>query len=275
MRPIGKRGLHRILGWAELFADLDDAAIQQLEPLGRQRAIKLVGGVGEFVDAVFDEIGRDLVEVDAARRQCLQNLVRVVDAVLDRRFRRAVIAERVHGLRRHGVDGVRPDQCVDIEHVGIGLVLGAGGGPEQALRPRPARRQFLPTRTGEDLFVDLIGGLGIGDGDLAAQGCQRRQLAALVLAGGFELGVDQRIDLGIDAADEEARHAGHARKIGIGRHLFEALDIGLGNLPVDVAGKQQCDVNVDAMSGQVADCGQSGLRCRHLYHQVRPVDFRP
>ena len=48
----------------------------------------------------------------------------------------AVIDEGIQGGGRQGVDGVRPDQLLDVEDVAVGLVLGAGRGPQQPLRLR-------------------------------------------------------------------------------------------------------------------------------------------
>ena len=57
----------------------------------------------------------------------------------------AVIAERVHGRRRHGVDRVGTDQLLDVEHVAVALVLGAGAGPQQPLRPARPWRAASPS----------------------------------------------------------------------------------------------------------------------------------
>ena len=41
----------------------------------------------------------------------------------------AMIAKGIHSCGRHGVDGVGADQALHIQHIAIGGVLGAGGGP--------------------------------------------------------------------------------------------------------------------------------------------------
>ena len=76
----------------------------------------------------------------------------------------AVVAERVHRRRRHGVDRVAADQLLDIEHVAIGLVLGAGARPQQALRPRAlGARAPASARSATMRLIALIGELGVGD----------------------------------------------------------------------------------------------------------------
>ena len=81
----------------------------------------------------------DLVKRDAAFLQRVEALARAIDILLDGiGFGRAVIAEGIHRFGRHGVHRHGADQRVHIKGVGIGLVLGSGGGPEQALRTRAA-----------------------------------------------------------------------------------------------------------------------------------------
>ena len=94
-----------------------------------------------------------------------------------------VIAERIHGRRRHGVDRVGGDQLLDIEHVAVVRVLRAGAGPKQPLHPRALGTQLLPARAGEKPLVALIGKLGVGDRDLAAQPGERTALIGLVRLG--------------------------------------------------------------------------------------------
>ena len=53
----------------------------------------------------------------------------------------AVVGDGVEGLLRHGVDGVRGDQLGDVEGVGVGRVLDAGGGPQRTLGVAPRRRR--------------------------------------------------------------------------------------------------------------------------------------
>src|ERR1019366_7368973 len=93
-------------------------------PLVRDRAVKLVGGVGEKLDAVLDQIGGDRIERDAGFIKLGEYALRILDIFLEAVARSAMIAEGVERGRRHGVDGVGTDQLLDVEHVAIVLVLG-------------------------------------------------------------------------------------------------------------------------------------------------------
>src|SRR5204863_378002 len=106
-------------------------------------------------------------------------------------------------LGRQRVDGFRPDQVVYVKGVGVAWILGAGGGPEEPLRHRPALRERLPAFRSYEAEIPLIGELGVGDGDLSAQSPQRLGLrvSAFQAFGNFP------VDRGIDPTDEEARHA--------------------------------------------------------------------
>ena len=150
--------------------------------------------------AVLDELQRDAGEIEPGRFGVGEDALGALD-VLDEAFPQpAVVAERVHGGGRNGVDGVAPDQLFDIHHVAIGLVLHPGAGPQQPLRQRAFLGKRLPARRADQLQVGLVSHLGVGDGDLAAQGLQL-SLAA---------GVDLLVDYAVDAADEEAGDAGQA-----------------------------------------------------------------
>ena len=185
-----------------------------------------------------------------------------------------MVAERIHGRDRHGVDGVGPDQLVDIEHVAIGFVLGAGRSPQQPLRFCAFRGQRLPARAVEQPLVALIGELGIGDGDLALERIEARFLVRIV--GLRDLFVEQLVDRGIDAADKETRHAGDLRNVATlgGQHL-KAGQIGFDNLLVDGLREQQRDIDVDAAGDQIMDRRHAFGRARHLDHQVLAADLAP
>ena len=118
----------------------------------------------------------------------------VLDIFLKAVARLAMIAERIQRRRRHGVDGVGADQLLDIEHVAVVLVLGAGGGPQQPLRLCALGRELVPARAGKQALVILIGELGVGDRDLALQRGQPFLLAGIV---GFR---DLLVELLVDRA---------------------------------------------------------------------------
>ncbi len=172
-------------------------AFEQRQALPRDRAQKIVGGIGEEPHAIDDELGAHVLERDAAAGERSQNLLGLADALLDRVAGAAMVAEGVHRGGRHGVDRVAADQRLDVMHVAVSLVLGAGAGPQEPLRPGAAIGELLPARARENALVALIGELGVGDRDLAGERGER------VVA---PLG-DEAVDHGVDAADEEARDA--------------------------------------------------------------------
>ena len=98
--------------------------------LMRDRAVKLIGGIREQVNAVLDQIGRDVVERDTGFFELFEHAPRILDIFLEAVARRAVVAKSVERGRRHGVDGVGADQLLDIKHVAVIFILGAGRGPQ-------------------------------------------------------------------------------------------------------------------------------------------------
>ena len=92
----------------------------------------------------------------------------------------AVVVEVGQGAFRHGVDGVRADEGVDVQRVGIGLVLGGRRGPQRPLHPGASGGQRVPAGARERLQEGLVGDLGVGDGHLAPErrtprGCRWRR----------------------------------------------------------------------------------------------------
>ena len=105
-----------------------------------------------------------------------------------------------HGIGQ-GVDGVRGNQVVHIQGVGVGGVFHAGAGPEQAGGGHGI------AWLAEELLPIPIGGLRQGQRGFALQ--VRRQL---------------RVERGVDAGDEKA---GHQLRRGLACALRQALLIGL------------------------------------------------
>src|SRR5207302_8970723 len=60
-----------------------DAAAERSGALVRDRAVKLVGGVGKQLDAVLDQFGGDGVERDAGFFELFQHAAGVVDILLE------------------------------------------------------------------------------------------------------------------------------------------------------------------------------------------------
>lgn len=84
----------------------------------RRRRLPLVGDSLE-VDAQLSELGHDGVGLFVG--------------TLDGRSAVAVIGESVQGLLRHGVHDERGNELVNVDAIGIGRVLSAGGGPQRTL----------------------------------------------------------------------------------------------------------------------------------------------
>ena len=61
----------------------------------------------------------------------------------------------------------------------------------------------------------------------------------------------------------------------LGGERFKPGQIGLDHLFVDLLGKQQRDVDVDAVGGQVVNGRQAFRRRRDFDHQIFAVDFPP
>ena len=57
--------------------------------------------------------------------------------------------------------------------------------------------------------------------------------------------------------------------------MFEPRQIGFDDLFIDLLREQQRDVDVDALPDKLANCGQAGLRGRHLDHQIVAADRVP
>src|SRR5207344_855496 len=86
-----------------------DVTAQHSRTLVRDRAIELVGGVGELLDAVFHELGGDGIERDAGPLKRVKRMPRSVNVLLEAVTDLAMVAEGIEGGRRHGVDGVGTD----------------------------------------------------------------------------------------------------------------------------------------------------------------------
>ena len=136
---------------------------------------QFVPGLLELVDALGLQHLVDVVSVDADRLQGGEDRGgRAVGAVDGVAADDAVVGDRVDGLLRRGVDGVRGDQFDDVPGVVVGGVLDAGGGPQRALLVRAGGLQRVPRVAGELLLVELVGQPGVGDRGLARAVLQPR-----------------------------------------------------------------------------------------------------
>src|SRR5206468_8215435 len=104
--------------------------------------------------------------------------------------------------------------------VAIGGILRARAGPQQPLRLRAPVRQGLPAPATEEFLVALVGELGVGNRDFACKGAQKTLLSWI--RRGLQPCRNERIDRGVNPADEETGNAGYALQVtALGTKLFE------------------------------------------------------
>ena len=87
-----------------------------------------------------------------------------------------MLAKCIDRSRWHRIDRVWANQFFHVHHVAIVWILGAGAGPQHALRLGALGGKFLPVRSAEDLLIALIGQLSVCIGDLPQQALQQRLL---------------------------------------------------------------------------------------------------
>ena len=234
-----------------------------------QRGQQALERLGERLHALHLELVRDLVQAHAYAGELLQLATRQIDVLVEAAADLAVLAERGQRRGRDRVHGVGADELFDVVGVRIARVLGRGAGPQAPLAARAGFAQLVPARTGKELLVALIGHLRVGDGRLAQQLVQRPLLLRILRLAGL-LGQDL-VDLGVHAADEKARHAGHLAEVAaIFVQLLQPCEVSLDHLRVAIDRKDQGDVDVVALGDLVEDRGQSFLGRGDLHHHVRP-----
>src|SRR5690349_20477120 len=190
--------------------------------------------VGEGLDAFYLKLLRHLAHLNAGVGEAAHRLVRGGEGVatVQRTLGHAVILERLNGRRRHRVHRLRPDQLLDVEHVAIAGILGAGAGPEAALWRRAPLAQHREAVAVEEPLVRLVGDARVGDGRRAEQRAQLLfpGIVTLRVNALLQLLVHQRIH----AADEEAGDGGDARdKLAVGLAVAQPANERFGDLLVD------------------------------------------
>ena len=232
--------------------------------VGQQRG----EGIGEGLDAVGEELVRDLGHADARGFERVQQPLGLRDGWLQRGRGLPVLQEAVQGGGRHGVDGIGRDERLDVEYVAVGGVLGAGAGPQGPLHPRALGLQRLPSVSGGGLLEIAVGEGGVGDSCLAQQ---VRQLLLARLHTGLKLPVHGDVH----AADEEGGDGGHAAQVAaVGREPLQPRNIGLAHLGVGVAVEEQGHVDVDALANEPLDGGDALGGAGDLHHDVGAVQGR-
>src|SRR5580704_19274289 len=108
---------------------------------------ELVKSFREQTDPVISQLVGYFLDRDPNVPQSRHGAIRGFHILSQTGPRMTVIAESIEGCRRNGVHSVGPDQFLDVHHVAVVRILGAGAGPENALCLRTLRRQFPPAVT--------------------------------------------------------------------------------------------------------------------------------
>src|SRR6185437_4389364 len=117
----------------------------------------------DFLQQLIEWLVELVDSVHAEGRQTLENISRLRQPLAQARLRLAVITISLECLERHGVDGARPEQCLDVLHIAVLGILGAGACPQQPLHARAARGEALKALGGKGLLIDVVGKLAAGD----------------------------------------------------------------------------------------------------------------
>ena len=112
---------------------------------------------GEGVDAFALQPRGESVVVHAFTHELLQHRFGVATIGRQRRAHLAVVGKGQQGLLGQGIDRAGRRQGFHIERVWRGPVLGAGAGPEQALRCSASGREPLPAVRRQQVAIGLVG----------------------------------------------------------------------------------------------------------------------
>ena len=187
--------------------------------------------------------------------------MRLLNALGQRVAHLAVVLEGPHGLERHGVDGLRPDQVLDVEHVAVGGVLRRRRRPEAALVARALALEERPPVARERLLPVLVRELRVRDGELALEIGPPRLL-------------EPAVGLRVDTRHEEARNGYH--RAGIAARCHEPLEAAQVRLDDGLVARQREDerhVDRAPLRDAVLDRAEPGLGARDLHVEVLPLDL--
>ena len=178
----------------------------------------LANGSTNFLSAVGEQLVGDLLERDAGLLEVVQGRPSRPSRSSSRLGRgRPWSRKASRVVRRNRVDGVGPDQLLDVEHVAVARVLGARAGPEHALRLRALRAPGPPSAARRRSSCSAGRRASRWRWRPCPGGRSRRALSAPVAV--FRRLREQGVDGGVDAAHEEAGHAGD---LGHGRRPLAA-----------------------------------------------------
>ena len=233
-----------------------------------------VEGGTEERDAIFQERVGDFPERNARAAEGVDHVARLRHARHEAGPQTPMIAEGLERCGGEGVHGLRTDQLLDVAHITVARVLGAGARPQQTLWVGASRGQRLPLGRATQVQVTLIGQLGVGDRHGAEKTGQRRARGRIRLR--RQSRRDQSIDHRVNPAHEETGHTAHAGRITpFPTHRERPSTYARATCFVTLDAKEERDVDVDALAGQLPDGGQPLRGGRHLDHHVLPADGLP
>src|SRR5216684_7440537 len=124
-------------------------------------------GVCELLHAFVLQLLGDLIVVDAYFFKRCKFGPGLWNVVLDGAADPAMIAEVLDGFQWHGVDGIRANEFLGVEHVAVCRIFRAGAGPKWSLHVRATMFERLVARSTEDAFELLIDEASVSDSRLA------------------------------------------------------------------------------------------------------------
>src|SRR5262249_27749276 len=139
-----------------------------------------VESVSKELDTLVEKLLRHFLHGDAGARQVVHGLVGGEKVPIQCAFHLPMIAKSVKGRRWNGVDCVRTDEVLHVEHVAVARILGTSAGPEQALCLGAAGSQRFPSRAGKQFFIFPVRLFSVRDGHFAQQAVE--QIAFLAAA---------------------------------------------------------------------------------------------
>ena len=139
--------LHRTLG----FAQVVDAEVAQASPQARAILDAYAAGVNAYIASLGPKTLPPEFQIlgYAPKPWTAADSLIVVKIFFEARAEVPVLSKSVHRGWRHGVDGVRADQLLNIEHIAVFRILGSGACPKQSLRLGALRAQRFPARPSE------------------------------------------------------------------------------------------------------------------------------
>src|SRR5690348_10144507 len=94
---------------------------------------QLVEGVRELCDALIQQLLSHLLVVNTNLLKLWEDGPCFLEILFDTHAHFTMIAQFLEGFKRHGINRVRADQFLSVEHIAVGWILRAGAGPQWSL----------------------------------------------------------------------------------------------------------------------------------------------